>query len=66
MKKLSPMKSKKNAIYARKSFAQMKIRKINLNYAKKSEIIVILQEILEELLIIFAIEDTKYLKKFLL
>ena len=50
------MKSKKkNAIYARKSFVQVKIMKINLNYTKKSEIVVILQEILEELIIIFAI-----------
>ena len=55
MKKLSPMKSKKNAIYARKSFAEMKKRIINLNYTKKSQIIVILQEMFEELLIIFAI-----------
>ena len=35
----------------------------NLNYTKKSEIIAIKQENLEELLIAFAIENTKYLKK---
>ena len=48
-----------------KSFVMMKMVKINLNYTKKSEIIVITEENLEELLIAFAIEDTKYLKKFL-
>ena len=47
----------------------MKMRKMRknektLNYAKKSEIIAIKQENLEELLIVFAIENTKYLKKF--
>ena len=45
----------KNATYAKKSFVMMKIKKINLNYTKKLEIIVILQENLEELLIAFAI-----------
>ena len=49
----------------RKSFFMIKMRKINLNYTKMSEIIVILQENLEDLLIVFAIQDTKYLKKFL-
>ena len=49
----------------RKSFFMIKMRKINSNYTKKSEIIVILQENLEDLLIVFAIQDTKYLKKFL-
>ena len=55
MKKLSFMKSKKTAIYVKKSFVLMKMMKINLNYAKKSEIIVATQENLEELLIAFAI-----------
>ena len=55
MKKLGHMKSKKFVIYAKKSFFLMKMRKINLNYTKKLEIIVITQEKLEELLIIFVI-----------
>ena len=49
----------------RKSFFMIKMRKINLSYTKKSRIIIILQENLEDLLIVFAIQDTKYLKKFL-
>ena len=49
----------------RKSFFMIKMRKTNLNYTKKSRIMVILQENLEDLLIVFAIQDTKYLKKFL-
>ena len=61
----SLMKSKKYAIYAKKSFVMMKMKKMNLNYTKKLEIIVITQENLEELLIVFAIYNTKYLKKIL-
>ena len=53
--KLSLMKSKKYATYAKKSFALLTMRKMNLNYTIKSEIIVITQENLEELHIIFAI-----------
>ena len=49
------MKSKKYATYAKKSFVLMKIRKMNLNYTKKSKIIAITLENLEELLIVFAI-----------
>ena len=49
----------------RKNFFMIKMRKINLNYTKKSRIIVLLQENLEDLLIVFAVQDTKYLKKFL-
>ena len=49
------MKRKKNDIYAKKSFIQMKIMKMNLNYTKISAIIVISQENLEEQLIVFAI-----------
>ena len=42
--------------YAKQNFVQIKMKKkMNLNYTKESEIIVILQEILEELLILFAI-----------
>ena len=52
---LSLMKSKKYAIYAKKSFALMKMKKINLNYTKMSEIIAITLENLEKLLIVFAI-----------
>ena len=48
------MKSKKYVIYAKKSFVLMKMRKMNLNYTKKSQIIVITLENLEELLIVFA------------
>ena len=40
MKKLSLMKSKKYATYAKKSFALLTMRKMNLNYTIKSEIIV--------------------------
>ena len=58
----SLMKSKKYAIYAKKSFVMMKMKKMNLNYTKKSEIIVIAQENLEDLLIVFAIYNIKYLK----
>ena len=60
------MKSKKTATYVKKSFVMMKMIKIDSNYTKKSEIIAITQENLEELLIAFAIEDTKYLKKFIM
>ena len=49
------MKSKNNATYAKKSFAIIKIKKKNLNYSKKLEIILITQENLEEQLIVFAI-----------
>ena len=49
------MKSKKYAMYAKKSFVLMKIRKMNLNYTKMSEIIAITLGNLEELLIVFEI-----------
>ena len=55
MKKLSFIKDKKHITYAKESFVTIKIRKANLNYNKKSEIIVITPENLEELLIVFAI-----------
>ena len=55
MKKISLMKGKKFATYAKKSFVLMKMRKVNLNYTTKSDITAITQENLEELLIIFAI-----------
>ena len=55
MKKLSLMKNKKNATYAKKSFVLIKIRKMNLNYTKKLDITVITLENSEELLIIFVI-----------
>ena len=48
-------KSKKIATYAKKNFVMIKMRKISLNYTKKSEIIVILQENLEDLHIVFPI-----------
>ena len=47
--------NKKYAIYPKKSFARIKMKKMNLNYNKKSEIIVTTPEKLEELLIVFAI-----------
>ena len=55
MKKISFIKSKKYVIYVKKSFVMIKMKKINLNYIKKLEIIVIIQENLEELLIAFVI-----------
>ena len=54
-KKLRLIKSKRFATYVKKKFVLMKIIKIHLNYTIKSEIIVITQENLEELLILFAI-----------
>ena len=59
------MKSKKNATYVKKSFVMIKIKNLNLNYTKKLEIIVIIQENLEQLLIAFAIQVIKYHKKVL-
>ena len=49
------MKSQKNATYVKKSFSLIKIKKRNLNYTKKLDIIVIIQENLEGLLIAFVI-----------
>ena len=49
------MKSKKYAIYAKKSFAMMEIIKKNLKTKNKSVIIVITPENLDELLIANAI-----------
>ena len=48
-------KQRKLHLCKKKSFAQIKMRKINLKYTKKSEIIVVTLENLEELLIVFAI-----------
>ena len=53
--KISLMKSKKNVTYVKKSFVMIKMKKRNLKYTKKLEIIVIIQENLEEQLIAFAI-----------
>ena len=55
MKKLSLMKSKKYAIYAKKSFAMIKIKKVNMNFIIKLEIIVTTPENLQESVIIFLI-----------
>ena len=49
------MKSKKNVTYVKRSFVMIKMKKRNLNYTKKLEMIVIIQENLEELLIAFII-----------
>ena len=62
-KEMIPLTDKENKCYekqkechtCKKSFVQMKIMKMNLNYTKKSEIIVITVENVEELLIIYAI-----------
>ena len=56
---------KSQKVYAKEGFVMMKIRKKNLSCTKKSEIIVITLENLEELLKVIAIYNTKYLKKFL-
>ena len=55
IKKVSLMKSKKFVTYAKKNLVSMKMIKMNLNYTIKSEIIVITEENLEELLIVFVI-----------
>ena len=47
MKKLSFIKDKKYAAYAKKSFVMIRIRKANLGCTKKSEIIVVTPENLE-------------------
>ena len=57
--------NKKFVTYTKKNFVQIKMIKVNLNYTKKLEIIVILQENLEELLIVFVIYVIKYQKRFL-
>ena len=53
--KINFMKSKKNATYVKNSFLLIKMKKRNLKYTKKLEIIVIIQENLEKQLIAFAI-----------
>ena len=55
MKQLRFMKSKKIVTYVKKNFVLIKMRKVNLNYTTKLEIIVITPENLEELLIVFPI-----------
>ena len=64
MKKLSLMKSKKFVTFVKKNLVQTKMIKIHSNYTIKLEIIVITLENLEELLIKFAIQDTKHQNKF--
>ena len=63
-KKIRLMKSKIYVIYANKNLVLMKMTKTHLNYNINSEIIVIILEYLEELVIVFAIQDTKHQKKF--
>ena len=60
------MKAKKYVTYAKKSFVMIEIKKANMLFIIESEMIAITPGNLEELLIIFAIEDAKYLKQFLL
>ena len=62
---ISFMKSKKNVVYAKKSFVVIKMREINLNYTKKLQITAVTLETLEELLIVFIVSDRNYLNKFL-
>ena len=50
----------------KKKFSDDKMRKVSLNYMIRLKIIVIILENLEELLIVFAISVTMYLKQFLL
>ena len=45
----------KNVTYVKKSFVIIQTKKRNLNYTKKTEIIVIIQDNLEELLIAIVI-----------
>ena len=45
--KIGLMKSKKNVTYVKKGFVTIKLKKRNLNYTKKLEIIVIIQRNLE-------------------
>ena len=61
---LSLMKSKKFVTFVKKNLVQTKMIKIHSNYTIKLEIIVITLENLEELLIKFAIQDTKHQNKF--
>ena len=68
-----PLKDKEEEFYekqevchiCKKEFFYSKNEEKNLNYTKKSEIIAITLENLEEQLIVFAISATKNLKKFL-
>ena len=54
------MKSKRFVTYEKKNLVLIKMIRMHLNYTLKSEIIVITQENLEELLIVlFVIENTK-------
>ena len=57
--------NQKNVTYAKKNLVQMKIIKKNLNKSKKSEIMIIIQENIEELLIVIAIYAIKYQERFL-
>ena len=54
----------KFVISAKTYLVLIKTMKLNLNYIIKEEIIVIIQENLEELLIVFVTYDTKHPKNF--
>ena len=58
------MKSEKYIIYAKNDLVLIKMIKMHLQYAIRSEIIVITLENLEELLIVFTIKDAKHQSKF--
>ena len=53
--KIGLRKAKKNVTYVKKSFNMTKMKKIILNYTRKLEIIVAIQENLEEQFIAFLI-----------
>ena len=58
-------KEQKNCYICQKEFCYDKMKKRNLNYTIKLEIILIIRDNLEELLIAFTIQIIKYPKKFL-
>ena len=58
------MKSKKFVAYVKKNLVLMKMIKMHLKYTIKSDIFVIILENIKELLIVFAVEDTKHQNKF--
>ena len=58
-------KEQKKCYICQKEFCYDKMKKRNLNYTIKLEIILIIRDNLEELLIAFTIQIIKYPKKFL-
>ena len=64
MTKRNLMKSKKVCYRSKKEFNTDKNDKNDLNYSIKQQIIVIILKNIEELLIIFVIEDIKHKRNF--